>query len=369
MERIAVIMGKMHSGGKKNLVMEYYRNIDRTKIQFDFLCDEDSNAIPYEEIENLGGNVYLIPSYNHILKNVREIKKICLINKYKIIHSYNGTMNVFSMYAALRGGVPIRISESISMAHKSDKKTILKYILKPFSKLFVTHFAANGEMCGIWQFGEKKFKKGEITIFKTVIDSKKNRFDVQARQECRKKLSLEKNFVVGHIGRLTSQKNTLFIIDIFNEIRKIESSAKMIIIGDGDLREEMLYKIRDYKLEDSVLYLGRREDIIQFYNAMDCFILPSLYEGLPVVGVEAQCSGLPTFFSSEIPVESAIDNNLVEFISLESSPAAWAKSILDKSKAIKRMDHSNEVVNKGFDSKNEAKKMEKYYMELSGINN
>ena len=150
MERIAVIMGKMHSGGKKNLVMEYYRHIDRSKIQFDFICDEDSNAIPTDEIEKLGGRVYIVPRYQNILANIKAIEKICKENKYKIAHGYNGTMNIFGLYAAWRAGVPVRINESISMAHKSDKKTIIKNILKPFSRCFATHFMANGEACGKW---------------------------------------------------------------------------------------------------------------------------------------------------------------------------------------------------------------------------
>ena len=126
MERIAVVMGKMHSGGKKNLVMEYYRHIDKTHIQFDFICDSDSNAIPEEEIKELGGRVYVITPYQNIFKNIIEIRNICKKNRYKIIHGYNGTMNVFAMFAGWSAGVPIRINESISMSHSADKKTILK---------------------------------------------------------------------------------------------------------------------------------------------------------------------------------------------------------------------------------------------------
>lgn len=362
-ERVAIIMGKMHSGGKKNLVMEYYRHIDRSKIQFDFICDRDSNAIPTDEIENLGGRLYIIPPYQNIIANIKAIKKICKENNYKIVHGYNGTMNVFGLYAAWRGGVKIRINESISMAHNSDKKTILKNILKPFSRCFSTHYMANGEVCGKWQFG-KLYDAGKVAIFKTVINTNENKYKPDLRTQCRKEFGLENNIVVGHIGRLTAQKNTLFIIDIFNEIAKIEDKAKLLIIGDGDLREAMLDKIKDYGLEDKVIYLGRREDIKQFYNAMDCFLLPSLYEGLPVVGVEAESCGLPIFFSTEIPEESSPCNDLGVFVGLNQSSKEWAQMILKKIREIKRIDHSDEVKRAGFDSVTEAGKLLKYYENL-----
>ncbi len=155
MERIAVIMGKMHSGGKKNLVMEYYRHMDRSKIQFDFICDSDSNSIPKEEIGSLGGRVYEIAPYQDIYRNIADIKRICRENKYRIVHGYNGTMNIFAMYAAWSCGIPVRINESISMAHRADKKTYLKNMLRPFSKCFSTHYVSNGETCGRGPFGKR----------------------------------------------------------------------------------------------------------------------------------------------------------------------------------------------------------------------
>lgn len=370
MERVAVVVGKMHSGGKKKLVMEYYKNIDRTQIQFDFICDSDSNSIPKEEIEKLGGRVFEIPPYQKIFSNMKELKRICKENKYKIMHSYNGTMNIFSMFVGWRCKVPIRINESISMGHKADKKNILKSILKPFSKLFSTHFMANGEECGKWQFGEKLFKQGKIAIFKTIIDTDVNEYNPELRNKTRKEYNLENNIVIGHIGRLTEQKNTLFIIDIFNEILKKEKRAKLLIIGDGNLRENMLKRIDEYQIADSVLYLGRREDIPQFYNAMDVFLLPSLYEGLPVVGVEAENCGLPMFFSTEIPRESSPCDDLGHFISLNESPEYWAEEII---KAVEiniknRYGHDKEITQEGFNSKEEGQRLVEYYKNLLQVN-
>lgn len=366
MERIAVIMGKMHSGGKKNLVMEYYRNIDKSKIQFDFFCDSDSNSIPQEEIEKLGGRIFLIAPYQNIFKNMNQMKIICKKNNYKIMHSYNGTMNLFSMFVGWQCGIPVRISESISMAHRADNKTILKVILKPFSKLFATNFMANGEVCGRWQFGNKLFDANKVKVFKTIINTDLNKYDEKFRNVTRKKYGIEDNIVIGHIGRLTEQKNTLFVIDVFNAIVKKQSNAKLLIIGDGNLRDAMFARIDEYGINDHVLYLGRREDISQFYNAMDCFLLPSLYEGLPVVGVEAENCGLPVFFSTEIPEESSVCKDLGFFISLKTPPNEWAEEILNvvKNNMPVRKGRSELVKAAGFDSSVEASKLLNYYEDL-----
>ena len=165
---------------------------------------------------------------------------------------------------------------------------------------------------------------------------------------------------------MTEQKNTLFIIDIFNALVKKEPKAKLLIIGDGNLREAMLAKIDEYGIKNSVLYLGRREDIPQFYNAMDCFLLPSLYEGLPVVGVEAENCGLPMFFSTEIPEESSACDDLGVFMSLEKTPEEWADAILQavKKNMPVRKGKTEEVRAAGFDSGVEANKLLEYYENL-----
>ncbi len=371
MIRVAVVMGKMHAGGKKNLVMEYYRHIDRSKVQFDFFCDTDSNSVPTEEIESLGGRVYMVPPYQNIFANMSAMKKIFRENKYPILHAYNSTMNLFPMLAGKQCGIPVRINESISMGHKSDKKNILKNLLKPFSRCFATHFMSNGEVCGRWQFGDKLFDAGKVKVFKTVIDTEKHKYEPELRDKCRKEFGIEDNIVIGHIGRFTAQKNTLFIIDIFNEIVKKEPKAKLLLIGHGDLEEEMLQRIKNYGIEDHVLFLGKREDIHQFYNAMDCFLLPSLYEGLPVVGVEAECCGLPMFFSTEIPRESSPCDDLGFFIGLDKSAEEWADKVLNETRKAmgNRGSRESDVKNAGFDSAEEGTKLSKYYYELKNIDN
>ena len=368
MMRIAVVMGKMNSGGKKNLVMEYYRHIDRTKLQFDFICDSDSNAIPVDEIKSLGGKIYLITPYQNILKNIADMREIFKKNNYKIVHGYNNTLNVFAMLAAKQANVPVRINESISMGSNSgDWKNGIKKILKPFNKLFATNFMANGEVCGRWQFGDKLFDEGKVAVYKTVIDTIKNDYDPIVREETRRRLGLENSLVIGHIGRLTEQKNTLFLIDIFNEIQKKEPRARLLLVGDGNLKEKMLRKINEYGIENKVVYLGRTEDIQGLYNAMDCFVLPSIYEGLPVVGVEAECHGLPMFFSTAVPRESSPCKDLGLFVDLQESPTEWADVVLSHtiSLSCKRTGRVKEIKDVGFDSKDQANRLLDYYINIT----
>lgn len=360
--RVAVVIGKMNSGGKKNLVMEYYRHIDRTKIQFDFICDSDSQSIPEVEIASLGGRVYKIPPYQHIFANMSTLKKICKANNYKIMHAWNSTMNLFPMKVAKDVGIPVRISESLSMGHSADKKNILKLILRKMSKFYATHYMACGEDCGRWQFGDELFDFGKVDVFKTIINTNNNEFDSDLRAKTRKEFGWDDKYVVGHIGRFTAQKNSVRLIEIFSEVVKKESKTVLCLIGDGELKDDIFNRISELGIGNNVDYLGRREDIKKFYNAMDCFLLPSLYEGLPVVGLEAESCGLPVFFSSEVTKE-ADACGLGHFIELDKSNEYWASKIISvmKNNIPIRRSFSKEVANAGFDSESESIRLQEYY--------
>jgi len=362
--RIAIIVGKMDSGGKKNLIMEYYRHIDRSKIQFDFICDADSQAIPEQEILELGGRIYRITPYQHIFHNMADMARIFKQNKYRVVHAYNSTMNLFPMVVAKYCDIPVRISESLSMAHEGDWKTILKKILRPMSKWFANYYMSCGEDCGRWQFGNKLFDAGKVDVFKTAINTEFNAYNPAVREATRNKFLWQDKIVVGHIGRFTAQKNSVHMIEIFAAVAKKEPNAMLCLIGDGELKEEMMKKIDELGIHDQVAYLGRREDIQQFYNAMDCFLLPSLYEGLPVVGLEAESCGLPMFFSTEVTRE-ANACELGHFIALNVDVDVWADEILKACRANKpiRRSYAKEVATAGFDSESEALRMQRYYME------
>ena len=364
MIRVAIIAGVLHSGGKRNLIMEYYRHIDRSKVQFDFICDSDSNGIPKDEIEQLGGHIYIVPPYKQLIPHLKATYKILKENHYQIMHAYDNTLNLFPLFVGWLAGVKVRISESISKGDKNEKKTLIKYVLRPFSHWFATHYMANSVDCGIWQFGEHTYRDGKIEIYKTVINADENAFDNNLRDETRKEFGWTDRVVYGFIGRYVPQKNPLFMIRVFHEIRKLQPHALLVMIGFGELEEDMNRLIANMDIQSSVINLGRRDDIKKFYNAFDAFLLPSLYEGMPVVGIEAQCAGLPIFFSKNITEETTACE-LAEYIGLEETADEWAKRIVKKvSETIPyRRSYATEVKENGFDSGKEAERLQQFYLD------
>ena len=189
--RIAHIMGKcVGGGGVESVVMNYYKNIDKNKIQFDFICDQDSPNIPYEAVESLGGKIILIPPYQKIFSYRKELKNILKNNHYKIIHSHINTLSVFPLSIAKKVGIPIRIAHSHSTTTKKEwKRNFLKQILRPFSKKFATHYFGCSKLAGTWQFGKKEWKKGNILIVNNAIDVTKFQYRPTKRKEIRKELN------------------------------------------------------------------------------------------------------------------------------------------------------------------------------------
>lgn len=363
--RVAQIIGKWLGGGVESVVMNYYRHIDRTKIQFDFICDEDSTNIPYEEIEKMGGKVILIPPYQKIFKYHKKLKEVLKSGGYKIVHSHINTLSVFSLFAAKCAGVPVRIAHSHSTTNKKEKKkNLLKQVLRPFSKVFATDYMCCSELAGRWLFGNKEYDNGNVYLLNNAIDLDKFKYDEEKRKEKRKELNIEDStLVIGHVGRFVEQKNHRFLIDIFNEVHKQKENSILLLAGQGPLMEEMKEKVKILEIEDSVKFLGQRNDINELYQAFDVFCLPSLYEGLPVVGVEAQATGLLCVFSDDMTKETKVLDT-TEFLSLNQSVEEWAYTILKKYKSFKRKNCTNEISKKDFNIKKEANKLiQKYYEE------
>lgn len=360
--RVAQIMGKWVGGGVESVVMNYYRYIDRTKIQFDFICDDDSTNIPYEEIEKLGGKVILIPPYQKVFKYHNKLKKILKEGHYKIVHSHINTLSVFSLFAAKCAGVPVRIAHSHSTTNKKEKKkNLLKQVLRPFSKLFATDYMCCSELAGRWLFGDKEYDKGNVYLLNNAIDLDKFKYNESLRKEKRKELGIsDDTLVIGHVGRFVEQKNHRFLIDIFNEIYKKNNNSLLLLAGQGPLIDEIKNKVKSLKLEKNVKFLGQRNDIDKLYQAFDVFLLPSLYEGLPVVGVEAQATGLLCELSNDMTKETKVLDT-TRFISLNISAEEWANNILNDVKKHKRIDSSKEMTDKNFNIKEETSKLEDKY--------
>ncbi len=363
--RIAYVMMKAHTGGTKNLVMEYMRHLDKERVVVDLFCDSDSNAVPIDEVKALGGEVYLITPTKNILGNMKDMYKIFKENQYDVVHAWNSTMNIFPMRVANSAGVPVRVSECVSMANRHETiKSITKNILRQFSRLDANYYIGNSYDCGVYLFGKKAVESGKVSVFKTVINAESNAYKQELREKTRKEFGWSDKILYGFIGRYMPQKNPLFLIEIFNEIQKRQPKAHLVMIGFGDLENQMMEKVAAQGLTEKVENLGRREDIKQFYNAFDAFLLPSLYEGLPVVGLEAQCCGLPMFFSTEITKEASACDELGIFISLQDTAAVWAEKIIPivERNMGRRRSHCDDIIKNGFDSKSESVRLLDFYM-------
>lgn len=361
--RIAQIMGKWVGGGVEAVVMNYYRHIDRTKIQFDFLCDEDSTDIPYEEIEKLGGKVILIPPYQKVFKYQSVLKNVLKSGHYNIVHSHINTLSVFPLLAAKRAGVPIRIAHSHSTTNKKEKKkNLMKLILRPFSKVFATHYMCCSELAGCWLFGNKTYDKGQVYLLNNAIDLDKFKYDENIRNKKRKELNIDnKTLVIGHIGRFVEQKNHRFLIDIFDELHKEVNNSILLLAGQGPLLKEIQAKVKKLNLEASVKFLGQRNDASELYQAFDVFLLPSLYEGLPVVGVEAQASGLLCELSDDMTKETKVLST-TRFIGLDKDAKEWAKTIINDFNQFERKETKDEITRNGFNITKQANNLEVYYL-------
>ena len=279
---VAHIMGKWNGGGVESVVMNYYRNIDRNRIQFHFLCDEDSTDIPYEEIEKLGGKVIVIPPYQKLFKYQKELYRIFKENNYKIIHSHINALSVFPLRIAKKAGVPIRIAHSHSTSNKKEwKKNILKMILRPFSKLYANNYFACTEYAGKWLFGKKVVERKELNVINNAIDLKKFEFNENTRKALREKLGIKDDtLIIGHVGRFMKQKNHEFLIEVFNEVYKKNQNTLLILIGQGPLLSEIKQKAINLNIEDKIRFIGQVTNVEKYYNIMDIFLFPSIYEGL-----------------------------------------------------------------------------------------
>lgn len=359
--RIAHIIGKWIGGGVESVVMNYYRNIDKSKIQFDFICDEDSTNIPYDEIKKLGGKVILIPPYQKVLKYHKELKKILKTGGYKIVHSHINTLSVFSLCAAWAAKVPVRIAHSHSTTSPNEKKkNFIKSLLRPLSKLFANNYMSCTEHAGRWMFGNGSFDNGKVFVLNNAIDLNQYKYNEKVRKEIRKELNINDDIlVIGHLGRFVEQKNHSFLIDVFSKYHKINKNSMLLLIGQGPLMEEIQLKVKDLDLEESVRLLGQKDDAYKYYNAFDMFLFPSIYEGLGMVAIEAQCSGIPVIASEFVPAIAKL-NNEFEFLSLTNMDD-WVKMILKYEKIARNT--SCDFKGSPFDIKSEAHILEDYYLD------
>lgn len=356
MVRVLQIVTYMGRGGLETMLMNYYRNMDRHKVQFDFLEHRDFEADYDQEILSMGGKIYHISRLVPWSRKYRGELKVFFEKhpEYKIVHVHQDCLSAVALQCAKECGIPIRIAHS----HNINQDTNIKYLIKLHYMKKIPNYATDYFACSVeagdWMFGGHSYH-----ILRNAIDASAYSYSADKAAQMRKQLHIESNFVVGHIGRFDPQKNHGFLIEVFNEFLKMEPNAKLMLIGDGKGRKKIEEKVKSLGLEDKVVFTGVRSDVADLLQAIDVFVFPSLYEGLGIAAVEAQAAGIPCVLSDKVPTECKMTIN-TEFLSLKDSPKIWARHILAY-KNIPHMDTYKEIYNAGYDIKKNAERLQAFY--------
>ena len=364
MIRILQVVNNMHRAGLETMLMNYYRHVDRNKIQFDFLTHRSERADYDDEIKELGGKIYHAPrlypqnypAYFKYMKNFFQEHP-----EYKIVHSHIDSMSYLPLKAAKKAGVPIRIAHSHNTSIDKDFKYPLKQLFRIKINSVATHRCACGEIAGDYLFRGKKYM-----IIPNAIESEKFLYNSRIRKLKREELNITDQFVIGHIGRFSTQKNHKYLINLFSEFLKIHSNSILLLIGKGENFNEIQQQVSNLRLEQKVIFLGGREDVSDLYQAMDVFILSSLYEGVPVVGIEAQFSNLPCIFSEGVPREVSFTNRTT-FLELSYEFDNWIQAIMRYLPDLKRNLTNRSIHESKYNICNAYKILENYYVNISNI--
>ncbi|MCD2502357.1 glycosyltransferase [Clostridium sp. NSJ-145] len=377
MKKIRVLqsVGSLGVGGNEIFVMNFFRNIDKEKFQVDFVIYDDRKMDFYDEVIAAGSKVYICKSnmdnkYLNFLYTIKKVIKILRNNKYDIIHCHS--CSFIGIFKGAIAGNLVKGTKVISHSHNPGmpKNTFTDEIIRNVSKKYLSRIVDFGFACsdiaGESKYTDKFIKSSKYAIINNAIEVNKFIFNENIRNEMRKKYDISNNeVVIGNIGRLEIQKNQEFLLKIFAEIQNKNSLAKLIIIGEGSLEESLKKCAIKNRIEENVIFAGKVSNPEKYYHMMDTFVLTSFYEGFPFVMVESQVNGLPAVVSNAITKSVNILGN-VEFVSLDDSVEIWADKILKNCREIESVVCNNYIYEE-YDLKYQAKKLEKYYVELLNL--
>ena len=363
--RILHVLAGMNQGGAETFVMNVYRNIDRNRIQFDFVLFTKKECYFNNEIRQLGGKIFWIPRYNG--RNHFTFKKawdsfFYEHEEYKIIHAHvRSTASLYLRIAKKHGLTTIVHSHSTGSRGNTLERTV-KYLLQLRIKKDADYLLAASDKAGHWLYGSKAMRNTNYSLINNAIEAEKFSFDETTRKKYRKLLDIENKFVIGHIGSFTFPKNHNFLIDIFNQVYKRQRNAVLLLVGDGVLRAKIESKVKMSGLDNNVIFLGIRDDIHKILQAVDVFVFPSIFEGLGIALIEAQASGLQCVVSDSIPKEAYV-TELVQSVSLKASSLDWAEKILNTGN-YKRINTIEKINASGYNVKDTSIWMEEFYSKL-----
>lgn len=360
--KILHVMNGATLGGISTVVLNYYKNMNREKFRFDCAMYNLKLGPNGKALKQLGCDMFFLPlKSKHPFKYIKNLTRIIKNGQYDVIHVHNNKTSYVALMVAKVLGVPIRIAHSHtavkSVGMKTRVRDIASHLITPKA---ATHLLACSGEAAVSIFGNSQAAKQKISILKNAIDVGKFSFDLGTRESMREALEIDNELVIGTVGNLGPEKNHKYLLEVFAELIKLESNAKLIIVGEGVLREELERCADKLAIAESTLFLGRRTDVNQMLMAFDIFVMPSLYEGFPIAALEAVASGLPIYLSENITKDLQFATRY-RFLSIDVAPRVWAKELHESSFAYDRLDGAIEVIKNGYDISENVKYLEKIY--------
>lgn len=358
-------------GGISNVILSYYRNIDRSKFQFDFVIPPSEIGPNGKALEELGGTFYTLPMKSEDLRGfVNGLRKLLKQNHYDVVHAHHHDTSYVALFAAMTCGVKCRVAQSHSymvegQSIKSRFRRTVAVLLNDLSSTL--RFACTNEAAN-YLFGKSLKRLFPVTILPNGCEPENFQFSEEARLTARKELGISNSALVfGIVARISEEKNHKFLIDVLPVVLKVRNDAKLLIVGGGPLREELEGYAKEKGVSDSVIFAGRRPDLLNMLCTMDVFTLPSFYEGSPVSAVEAFATGLPVVLSSRITKDLQVLKNVVYVnINNDNDHAKWAEAIVDLASKGRNTDAITMVNEHGFNVTSIAKLLGESYKRVLG---
>lgn len=365
--RILNLFTIMNRGGAETMVMNYYRKIDKTKVQFDFMVHRQERGAYDDEIEAMGGRIFrMCPIYpQNIFRYKRLLREFFDTHpEYRILHSHMSELGYFAFKEAIRHRVPIRICHAHSSPNfsietwKEKLKVLPRELLARRIRRLTTDFFVCSQKAGNWLFGVENANR--FVMMNNAVDTERFKYRYDLALKKKKDMGWGNKIVVGHVGRLIVPKNHIFLLNLFMQFHKVVSNSILVLVGDGNQRKTLMEKAQQLGIEDCVYFLLTRTDTDELYNAFDIFVFPSLYEGLPVSLIEAQSAGLPCIISNTISSQAKLLDSC-KILSLSAEYNVWVEAMIIALKE-KRKDTSSEIKQAGFDITTNAEWLTQYYI-------
>lgn len=357
--KIAEFVTRLEFGGVESVLLSYIPHLDTKKFDIHVVTQDINATDCIKQFQNVGVTVHVVThKRKSIWKNVAEVYRLMKEEQFHIVHSHMTLTNFYVLFLAWLVGTKVRISHSHN-AFKGEgiKQKIEWPIIKMLNKFTSNIWIACGYEAGEFLFGKKAMESGKVHIMSNAIDVNRYKYDEEKRKKIRKKYNIKNEMCIGHIGRFMEQKNHRFLIDIFKGVQSNNKDAKLLLVGTGELQEEIKQYVNKLGLNDNVIFVGSTTSPDEYYQAMDVFVLPSLFEGLPVVSIEAQASGLPCIISDNVDDRCKIADN-VSFLSISESVAIWAQAIEIEYEKGRNADAVQMMKDAHYDIKEEAGKLE-----------